>query len=372
MRTLRFLLQKEFRQVFRDKNLLRQILMVPIIQLLIFPWAANYEVKNISLAIVDHDHSSYSEKFISKIFSSGYFIHSDYTSSFKDAYQLIERDKADIAVEIPQGFEKNLVRENQQKIFLAVNAINGVKAIVGTGYLASIITDYNSQIRAEWVQADRFNAAPAIEITSSNWFNPLLNYKMFMVPGILAFLVTLIGGIMCSLNIVREKEIGTIEQINVTPIRKQYFILGKLLPFWIMATFVFTLGLLISRFAYGIIPQGSIVLLYAFLSVYLFAVLGMGLLISTYSDTQQQAMSISFFFIMVFNLLSGLYTPIESMPAWAKVITDFNPLRYFIEVMRMVVLKGSSFHDVSHHFLVIFLMAVVLNTWAILNYRKTT
>ncbi len=113
-------------------------------------------------------------------------------------------------------------------------------------------------------------------------------------------------------------------------------------------------------------------MLYAFLSVYLFAVLGMGLLISTYSDTQQQAMSISFFFIMVFNLLSGLYTPIESMPAWAKVITDFNPLRYFIEVMRMVVLKGSSFHDVSHHFLVIFLMAVVLNTWAILNYRKTT
>src|SRR5258706_512952 len=282
MRTLRFLLQKEFRQVFRDKNLLRQILMVPIIQLLIFPWAANDEVKSISLAIVDHDHSSYSEKFISKIFSSGYFIHSDYTSSFKDAYQLIERDKADIAIEIPQGFEKNLVRENQQKIFLAVNAINGVKAIVGTGYLASIITDYNSQIRAEWVQADRFNAAPAIEITSSNWFNPLLNYKMFMVPGILAFLI------------------------------------------------------------------------------------------STYSDTQQQAMSISFFFIMVFNLLSGLYTPIESMPAWAKVITDFNPLRYFIEVMRMVVLKGSSFHDVSHHFLVIFLMAVVLNTWAILNYRKTT
>src|SRR5215213_9889144 len=203
MRTLRFLLQKEFRQVFRDKNLLRQILMVPIIQLLIFPWAANYEVKNISLAIVDHDHSSYSEKFISKVFSSGYFISSGYSASFKDAYQLIERDKADIVIEIPQGFEKNLVRENQQKIFLAVNAINGVKAIVGTGYLASIITDYNSQIRAEWIQTDRFSPAPAIEITSSNWFNPLLNYKMFMVPGILAFLVTLIGGIMCSLNIVR-------------------------------------------------------------------------------------------------------------------------------------------------------------------------
>src|SRR5215470_5070883 len=154
MRTLRFLLQKEFRQIFRDKNLLRQILMVPIIQLLIFPWAANYEIKNISLAIVDHDHSSYSQKFISKIFSSGYFISSGYVASFNEGYKLIERDKADIVFEIPQDFEKNLVRENQQKVFLAVNAVNGVKALIGTGYLSSIIADFNSQIRTEWIQAD--------------------------------------------------------------------------------------------------------------------------------------------------------------------------------------------------------------------------
>src|SRR5258706_550677 len=144
---------------------------------------------------------------------------------------------------------------------------------------------------------------------------------------------------------------GTIEQINVTPIKKYHFILGKLLPFWIMGTFVFTLGLLIARFAYGIVPADNISVLYSFLSIYLLAVLGLGLLISTYSSTQQQAMSLSFFFIMIFNLLSGLYTPIDSMPAWAKVITDFNPLRYFIEVMRMVVLKGSGFHDIQHQFL---------------------
>jgi len=372
MRTLRFLLQKEFRQIFRDKNLLRQILMVPIIQLLIFPWAANYEVKNISLAVVDHDHSSYSEKFISKIISSGYFKLYATPASFDDAYKLIEHDQADIALEIPAGFEKTLVREGGEKIFVAVNAINGVKAIVGSGYLAGIINDYNSQVRLQWSQPGRFSPVPVIEITSSNWFNPLLNYKMFMVPGILAFLVTLIGGIMCSLNIVREKEIGTIEQINVTPIRKQYFILGKLLPFWIMGVFVFTLGLLVARFAYGIIPEGSVAVLYLFVAVYLFAVLGLGLLISTYAETQQQSMAISFFFIMVFNLLSGLYTPIESMPTWAKVITDFNPLRYFIEVMRMVVLKGSGFFDLRYHFVIIILFAVVLNTWAILNYRKTT
>jgi len=372
MRTIRFLLQKEFRQIFRDKNLLRQMLLAPLIQLLIFPWAANYEVKNINLAVVDHDHSTYSRQVVTKILSSGYFRLAGYNASYKEAFHLIEHDKADIILEIPTGFEKNLVKENEQKIFMAVNAINGVKALVGSGYLASIVNDYNSEVRLEWNQPGRSGTVPVIEITSSNWFNPLLSYKMFMVPGILAFLVTMIGGIMCSLNIVREKEIGTIEQINVTPIKKYHFILGKLLPFWIMGTFVFTLGLVIARFAYGIIPAGNVGVLYAFLSVYLMAVLGLGLLISTYSSTQQQAMSLSFFFIMIFNLLSGLYTPIESMPEWARVITAFNPLKYFIEVMRMVILKGSTFHDIRFQFMAICLFALVLNSWAILNYRKTS
>ena len=145
MRTLRFLLQKEFLQIFRDKNLLRQILIAPIIQLMVLPWAANYEVKNISLAIVDHDHSTYSQKLQSKIFSSGYFKMADYCASYNDGYKLIEGDKADIVLEIPPGFEKNLVRDNKQKIFLAVNAINGVKALVGTGYLGNILNDYNGE-----------------------------------------------------------------------------------------------------------------------------------------------------------------------------------------------------------------------------------
>ena len=372
MRTLIFLLQKEFRQIFRDKNLLRQILIAPTIQLLVLPWAANYEVKNISLAIVDNDHSTYSTKLESKIFSSGYFKLADYCASYNQAYKLVEQDKADIVLEIPANFEKNLVKENHEKVFLAVNAINGVKALVGSSYLGNILGDFNNQIRMQKIQLPKLSAVPQIEITSTNWFNPLLNYKIFMVPGILVFLVTMLGSMMCALNIVREKEIGTIEQINVTPIKKYHFVLGKLIPFWIIGMFVFTLGLGIARVAYGIIPAGSIALLYGFLAVYLLAVLGMGLLISTYADTQQQAMSLSFFFIMIFNLLSGLYTPIDSMPEWAKIITDVNPLRYFIEVMRMVVLKGSGYHDIQHQFLIIILFALVFNTWAILNYRKTS
>jgi ABC-2 type transport system permease protein len=181
----------------------------------------------------------------------------------------------------------------------------------------------------------------------------------------------MVGSFMCALNIVREKEIGTIEQINVTPIKKYHFILGKLIPFWLIGVFIFTLGLGIARFAYGILPAGSLLTMYAFLSLYLLAILGFGLLISTFSDTQQQAMSVSFFFVMIFNLLSGLYTPIESMPKWAQTIDLFNPLRYAIEVMRMIVLKGSGFSDISHQLFVIFLFAIGLNVWAVLNYRKT-
>jgi ABC-2 type transport system permease protein len=373
MRTIRFLLQKEFRQIFRNRALLPMILVLPIIQLIILPLAADYEVKNISIAVVDNDHSSYSKKLIATITASGYFKLSGYSSSFREADELIEKDQADLILEIPPDFERNLIRENNEKLFIAVNAINGVKAGLGGAYLSRILVDFNSDLRMEWMQPARYNALPQIEVASSNWFNPFMNYRFFMVPGILAVLVTMVGGYMCSLNIVKEKEVGTIEQINVTPIRKVHFILGKLIPFWVIGMFVFSVGLFaVARLIYGIVPVGSIGLLYGFLGVYLIALLGFGLLISTYSDTQQQAMSVAFFFIMIFMLMSGLFTPIDSMPGWAKVIAQLNPVTYFIEVMRMIVLKGSTFADVKYHLLKVALFAVVLNGWAVVNYKKTS
>jgi len=372
MKTLKFLLQKEFLQIFRSGTLLRIIFIAPLIQLLILPLAADYTIKNINLAIVDHDHSSYSQKLVSKIFSSGYFKLAGNEETYDNAYKLIESDKADIILEIPENFEQNLVRESSQKVFVAVNAINGVKALAGSGYLNKIIIDFNSDVRAELIQPASFNPVPLITVTSSNWFNPYLVYFLFMVPGILVLLLTLVGGNMSALNIVREKEIGTMEQINVTPIKKYLFILGKMIPFWILGILIFTVGLLIARFVYGIIPLGNIGLLYLFATVYLFALLGFGLLISTYSQTQQQAQSVIFFFIMIFNLMGGLFTPIDSMPRWAQIMTYFIPVKYFIEVMRMNVLKGSGFHDIAFDLLAILLMGIVLNTWAVINYKKTT
>ncbi len=278
--------------------------------------------------------------------------------------------QADIIMEIPANFEKTLVRENQAKLFLAVNAINGVKASIGSTYLNTIIRDYNQEVRLQWIQLPKFNTEPRIQTTSSNWYNVHMNYQKFMVPGILVILLTLVGAFLTAANIVKEKEIGTIEQINVTPVKKVYFILGKLIPFWIMGQIVLTIGLIIGRVVYGIVPVGNIGLIYLFSSVYLLAVLGLGLLISAYVHTQQQAMLIAFFLLMIFILMGGLYTSIESMPEWAQIVTRFNPVTYFIDVMRMVVLKGSRLKDILPHLGIISIFAVILNSWAVFAYKK--
>ncbi|MEZ4929388.1 MAG: ABC transporter permease [Chitinophagales bacterium] len=315
MRTLKILLKKEFRQILRNTTILRLIIAMPVIQLLILPMAADYEIKNINISVVDHDHSTYSQKLIDKIFASGYFQLNDYSNSFDESFQEFQHDNSDIIIEIPQNFEKDLLVESKSSLFLAANSINGVKASVGSAYLSSIIRNFNSEIQVDYIQTNNKPVSmQQIEVVNINWFNPYLNYTLFMVPGILVLLVTMVGAYMSALNIVKEKEIGTIEQINVTPVKKIYFLLGKLIPFWIIGILVFSLGLFgIARIVYHIVPVGSLLLLYSFLGIYLVVMLGIGLLISTYSETQQQAMSLAFFFMMIFILMGGLFTPIDSM-----------------------------------------------------------
>jgi len=341
-----------------------------MIQLLILPLAADYQIKNINLGVVDHDHTQYSQKLINKIIASGYFKLKDYSATFPQALQSIESDKTDLILEVPAQFERKLVNENEADLFIAANAINGIKAGLGTAYIQQIIQDYNHDVRLQWIQFPRFYPQPTINVTYSDWYNPNMNYQYFMVPGILVMLLTIIGSNFAALNIVKEKELGTIEQINVSPIKKVYFILGKLIPFWLLALVVLTIGLMIARVAYSIVPVGHYFTIYIFAAVYLLAVLGLGLLLSTYAQTQQQSFLVAFFITMIFNLMSGLFTPIESMPEWAQIITKFNPVSYFIEVMRMVILKGSGLADIKSQMLAIIGFAVFFNGWAILNYRK--
>ena len=374
MRNLGFLLQKEFRQIFRDKTILAMMLALPIIQLMILPWAMNLNIKNINLSIVDNDHSSYSQQLITKIGSSGYFRMVSADRSYKEALVHIENGSSDLIMELPPGFERNLLREGKQTIGISVDAINGSKASIGGAYLSSVISDFNANLAINQIKVPDYNAKPTgfMEITFSNWYNPTAEYKYFFVPGVLVLLLTLIGGFMTALNIVREKEVGTIEQINVTPIKKWEFILGKLIPFWIIGMIVFTIGLLVIWTVYGISSAGSLPLLYLVAGTYMIALLGFGLLVSTFCESQVQAMFVAFFFILIFILMSGLFTAVQSMPHWARIISGFTPVSHFIKIMRMIMLKGSGFSDILVELGYILAFALVLNAWAIWNYRKTS
>jgi ABC-2 type transport system permease protein len=346
-------------------------MVMPVIQLLIIPLAADYEIKNINLAILDHDHSSMASQLTRDVTSSGYFKLVYFGTDYHQAMHLVEKDKADLILEIPCDFERNLVRGEMQKVFIAVNAINGTKGGLGSAYLAQIIGSFNRNILITSTPGTEVQRS-VISVSAINRFNPLMNYKAYIVPGILAILVTLVGGSLAALNIVKEKEAGTIEQINVTPIKKHIFIAGKLIPFWILGNVGFTIGLLIARFVYGIVPQGNLLVLYSFIWLYLLAVLGFGLLISTFCETQQQAMFIMFFFLIIFILMGGLFTPIDSMPYWAREFTRLNLIAYLIDVMRMVILKGSGWTDIAPHAYKVAIFAVVFNAWAIWSYRKKT
>jgi len=370
MRTIIFLLEKEFAQIFRNSAILRIIFVMPIIQLIMLPLAADYEVKSINCGIIDHDHSPYSRKLIAQIEASTYFKLVDYEQNITGAMTNFEKDKSDIILEIPAHFERDLIKEEKSNLLIVVNAVNGVKGNLGAAYISGIIRTFNQNIRMDWMNFPKMSPVPEIKIAPIPWYNKLMSYKNFMVPGILVILVTMVGSFLSSLNIVHEKEAGTIEQINVTPIKKHHFILGKLIPFWILGIVVLAIGLLISYIIYGIFPVGNIFLLFSFAAVYLVGTLGLGLLVSNFADTQQQAMFFSFLLMMVFILLGGLYTPIESMPDWAIMITKFNPAAYFIEVIRMIVLKGSGLKDILPHFFAISCFAVVFNVLAIWSYKK--
>ncbi|WDF66513.1 ABC transporter permease [Flavobacterium sp. KACC 22763] len=374
MKVLRFILQKEFRQIFRDKTILAMMFFVPTIQLIILPLAANFEVKSVNIVYVDHDHSSYSEKLINKIGSSGYFHIVGAPASYLEGMKFIETGDADLILEIPSGFERNLVREGSQKVNIAADAINGTKSNIGNAYLNVVLADFSNDLDIRFkLPPQSASVSPSlITLNSTNWYNPRAEYKYYMVPGILVLLLTLIGGFITALNIVKEKEIGTIEQINVTPIQKWQFILGKLIPFWIVGMIVFTVGLIVIYLIYGIFPQGSFLVLYLFAGVYLTALLGLGLLISTFADTQLQAMFIAFFFMMIFMLMSGFFTSTDSMPNWARTISEFTPVTHFIKVVRLIVLKGSGLQEVGRELLYLIIFAVVLNSLAIYNYRKTS
>ncbi|NVO18625.1 MAG: ABC transporter permease [Bacteroidetes bacterium] len=368
MRTILYILQKEFRQIFRNKTMLPVIFVIPIVQLLILAFAVTFEIRNINLVIVDQDHSTMSRELISKFRAPKFYTIKGYSPDYDLALELLKLGKAHQVLVIPDGFEKDVVKDSKAGLQLVTNAIDGSAAAIMNAYGINIIMDYNQDLVVKTLGGAEFKQP--LNVSYSYWFNPDLNYTTYMVPGILALLVTIIGMFLSSMNVVREKEIGTIEQINVSPIKKYQFVAGKLLPFWFIALFELAFGLALARLIFNIPIIGSVYLIFGVAAVYLLAVLGIGLFISTLTNTQQQAMFLAWFFAVVFIMMSGLFTPVESMPDWAQQLNVINPVAYFIRMLRMIMLKGSQFSDISRPFFSIVTYAIVALSLAVWRYRK--
>ncbi len=372
MNVVLHLIKKEFLQILRSKFMIALMTIVPIAQLILLSFAANNDIKNLKVYLVDNDLSPSSRLIANTLQGSSFFQFKGYTFSEKEAFDALSQDKADLIIEIPKGFEKDLVKENKASVQVLINAINNSKAGLANGYIQAVLQDINTNIRSEWQIPPNLNSVGKIETVPVNWFNPTLDYPTLMVPGILAELLSILTIILTALNIVKEKEMGTLEQMNVTPVTKFQFILGKLLPFWVIGHVIFWTGLSVGRIVFDIPIVGSLWLIEAFICIYLFVVLGIGLFISNLAETQQQAMFIAFFFIMAFILLCGLFTPADNMPQWAQWLNTINPLYYFVEVNRLVMLKGSGFKVIAPIMGVMTVYAFAINGLAIWRYKKTT
>lgn len=372
MRTIIVLIRKEFTQIRRNRIMIPAMIVAPLIQMFILVYAANMNMRDIDFSILDEDGTVTSEKLAARYVSSPFFTNSGSVYNLDDAVKLLSEDKADIIIHIPAGFESKIDNREKTSVQFLINGINSAAAALTGAYSQSILLDFNRGLLAEFSRPVTASGTGSIELSYSHWYNPELDFKIFMVPGILVILVTLVGWLLMSLNVVREKELGTTEQINVTPIKKYQFIIGKLIPFWLLAILELGIGLSLGKLIFDVPMLGSIGLLIGFTAVYLVTVLGFGLFIAAISDTQQQVMFINFFFVLVFILMSGIFTPVESMPDWAVFFNTINPLAYFMRVIRMILLKGAGFANVWRDFAAMAAFGVVMLTLAVRSYRKRT
>ena len=345
--TLKYLIQKEFLQIRRNAFLPKLIIMFPIVIMCVMPWVMQMEVKNIVVDVVDIDHTVESQRLVQQIAASNYFIFGGQKATYAEAIKDIEKGRADVILEIRDG-----------KYLIAANAVNGTKGSMGSAYLSQILRGSSS-----------FLLPPS---STTTLYNKGQNYKLFMIPALFAIVMMLMTGFLPTLNIVGEKEAGTIEQINVTPVSKWSFILAKLIPYWLIALFVITVCLLLAWLVYGITPAGPVWLIYILAMLLALFFSSFGLIVSNYSDTMQQAMFVMWFFVVSIMLLSGLFTPTRSMPQWAYLTTYINPMHYFIDAIRTVFIRGGGLHETAHQVLALAGIGTLMGCWAVQSYKKNS
>ena len=373
--TLRYLIQKEFIQIRRNTFLPKLILVFPVVIMCVMPWVMSMEVKNIRVDVVDNDRSTTSQKMVHSIEASRYFIFGGQKPTYKAAIAEIEHGKADVVLVIPQDFGKDLAKGLQPKVLIAANAVNGTKGSMGSAYLSQIVT---AAVRTNEAPSGAVGGASSGAVGGASLLSTLLlynkgqNYKLYMIPALLAIVMMLMTGFLPTLNIVGEKETGTIEQINVTPVSKWAFILSKLIPYWLIALFVVTVCLVLAWLVYGVTPAGPLWIVYLLALLLALFFSSLGLIISNYSDTMQQAIFVMWFFIVCILLLSGLFTPTRSMPDWAYTTTYVNPMHYFIDAIRTVFIRGGSFRDVAHQVFALLAIGLFMAVWAVQSYKKNS
>ena len=360
--TLKYLIQKEFIQIRRNAFLPRLIVMFPIMIMCVMPWVMSMEVKNIKVAVVDNDRSTLSQQLVHSIEASNYFVFKGQVPTYRSALQQMEKSQVDVVMVIPQDYSKDVALGHQSQVLIAANAVNGTKGAMGGNYLTQIVTQHVNPVIA--LMQSR--------ISTLFLYNKHLNFKLFMIPALFAIVMMLMTGFLPALNIVGEKEAGTIEQINVTPASKWSFILAKLIPYWIIALFVITVCLLLAWAVYGITSAGPLALIYLLSMLLALFWSSLGLVISNYSDTMQQAIFVMWFFVVMMLLLSGLFTPTRSMPSWAYATTYVNPMSYFIEAIRTVFIRGGGISSIWHQLLALLGIGSVMAVWAVLSYKKNS
>lgn len=373
MHKLVILLKKEFLQIFRDKFMLRTVILLPVMQLLVLPLAANYDIKNFRMAAIDRDNTQFSRRLLTKLQAGGYFSLAEAAPSWTVAERMIERGEVDMIVEIPDRFERDMVLGKSPELSLHISAINGLSAGVAAGYANSITGDFAAELAAEQLIPAPGEAAKfpvQIHTATQEWYNPKFDYKTVIVPGILALLITIAGLSMTALNAVKEKERGTIEQLNVTPMSRTRYMLAKMIPFFLIGMVQFTIGLAIARTVYAIPMMGNLFLLYGIVALYLAGVLCLGFVIANISETQVQAIFPTFFIMMILILMSGLFTPIESMPEWAQRADTVNPVAHIISSIKMIMVKGSSGADLLRHCVGLGAFAAAMGVLSVVTFRK--
>ena len=359
------LLQKEWLQIRRNAFVIRLVVVYPIFIMVIAPWITTMEVRNITVSIVDNDRSTLSRQLVGKVEHSTYFHFNGMASSYKEALESVERGQTDVVMVIPQHFERELTLGKSPQVFVAANATNGTKGGLGSVYLANIVTSTSLNNRP-------LPSPQQQTITSNTLYNRHESYKVNMIPALMTMVIITVCGFFPALNIVAEKEAGTIEQINVTPVGKTQFILAKLIPYWVFGLVIYTLCLLLAWGIYGITPVGNVALLYLFMVLLAVIFSSIGLIVSNYSDTMQQAMLVMWSIMFCMMLLSGLFTPVRSMPNWAQTLTWIVPVRHYIDVARSVFIRGTALSGLTTQLTILAAMATIMSVWAVWSYKKNS